>query len=57
MPTEDENNKIATRSVESLNHFRCQDCDKWWSVGDAPEGKHEWYCPWCGIKQNFDNNK
>lgn len=48
------NKKTATRSVESLNHFRCQECDKWWSVGDAPVEKEDWYCPWCGAKQKME---
>jgi len=35
------------RSVEILSHFRCDGCDKWWTVGDAPADKKTWYCPWC----------
>jgi ribosomal protein L37AE/L43A len=42
--------------VEKLSHFRCLKCDKWWSIGDAPK-KVIWYCPWCGLKQNFQNNE
>ena len=35
------------QSVERLVHFQCGDCDKWWTIGDAPE-RSLWYCPWCG---------
>jgi rubrerythrin len=41
------------RSVEKLSHFRCGVCSKWWSVGDAPISKKEWFCPWCGSRQKF----
>lgn len=34
-------------SHEHLVHFNCPICQKWWSIGDAPERDH-WYCPWCG---------
>ncbi len=37
-------------SVEKLSHFQCVNCNKWWGIGDAPEDKKEWYCPWCGTK-------
>jgi hypothetical protein len=39
-----------TRSTEKLHHFSCGVCKKWWSIGDAPLRKKEWYCPWCGTK-------
>jgi phage FluMu protein Com len=45
--------KINPRSIEKLNHFRCKDCNKWWSVGDAPEGKENWWCPWCGKENSY----
>ena len=53
-----DDNKKGQRSIEKLNHFRCQECDKWWSVGDAPEEKEDWHCPWCGERQvfNIDRN-
>lgn len=38
------------KSLERLYHFNCGLCEKWWSIGDAPEGAL-WYCPWCGIPQ------
>jgi rRNA maturation endonuclease Nob1 len=41
-------------SREILYHFRCEACQKWWSIGDAPAGKKSWYCPWCGILQTFE---
>lgn len=39
----------VTYSVESLTHFRCQVCTKWWSIGDPPK-RDFWFCPWCGEK-------
>ena len=44
-------------SIERLTHFRCASCQYWWSIGDAPENKKTWFCPWCGQKQTFKNNK
>lgn len=38
---------LPNRSVENLVHFNCPYCQKWWSVGDAPEEKKDWSCPWC----------
>lgn len=46
-------NKVNNRSIENLNHFCCKSCNKWWSVGDAPREKEEWYCPWCGNKDCY----
>lgn len=37
-------------SIERLVHFQCDECHKWWSVGDPEEGKEEWWCPWCGYR-------
>ena len=53
---EEKNNQQNTggaKSTEILAHFSCISCDKWWSIGDAPEDKKEWFCPWCGEKQEF----
>lgn len=36
------------RSIELLSHFQCDQCTNWFSIGDAPLGKSDWYCPWCG---------
>jgi hypothetical protein len=36
------------RSVERLHHFRCPGCDRWWTIGDAPDDRSRWCCPWCG---------
>ncbi|HXK38005.1 MAG TPA: hypothetical protein VJ579_02975 [Candidatus Paceibacterota bacterium] len=38
------------RSIEKLHHFSCGACNKWWSIGDAPQAPRAWYCPWCGTK-------
>ncbi|HLC58446.1 MAG TPA: hypothetical protein VJI68_01150 [Candidatus Nanoarchaeia archaeon] len=42
---------MVKKSHENLFHFICEFCNKWWSIGDAPETQ-EWFCPWCGKKQN-----
>lgn len=39
----------VSKSVEHLTHFRCNACNGWWSIGDAPERDY-WFCPWCGVK-------
>jgi hypothetical protein len=36
-------------SIEKLSHYQCKYCEKWWSIGDAPENR-AWFCPWCGIR-------
>jgi len=41
------------RSEERIVHFSCPHCTKWWVIGDAPEDKTEWFCPWCGEKGNY----
>ena len=46
--------KLSKKSIELLHHFNCAYCKKWWSVGDAPENKEEWYCPWCGKVNNYN---
>lgn len=46
-------NAHPSRSVEELHHFSCAACNKWWTVGDAPREKLEWYCPWCGNVQEY----
>ncbi|MEX2405664.1 MAG: hypothetical protein WD579_03625 [Candidatus Paceibacterota bacterium] len=51
------NKKNGTYSQETLTHFRCGKCDKWWSIGDAKNvEKKEWYCPWCGVRQTMKKN-
>lgn len=45
--------KPGQRSHEDLSHFWCKLCNKWWSIGDAPVDKTDWYCPWCGVKAIF----
>lgn len=41
------------RSIEQLSHFWCLHCKKWWSIGDAPRAKKEWFCPWCGVPHKY----
>jgi len=34
-------------SIEKLYHFRCYECDKWWSIADW-EFSEKIVCPHCG---------
>jgi rRNA maturation endonuclease Nob1 len=45
----------AKKSVESLTHFICAKCRKWWTIGDAPPEKDSWFCPWCGTENKYEN--
>jgi hypothetical protein len=36
------------QAIEQLTHFQCGACEGWWSIGDAPDDKETWFCPWCG---------
>lgn len=38
---------------EFIRHFTCGACGKWFAIGDAPEDRNEWSCPWCGKEQVF----
>ncbi|MGF0068419.1 hypothetical protein [Candidatus Spyradosoma sp. SGI.093] len=38
-------------SIEKLSHFRCGRCGGWFSIGDAPEDRATWFCPWCGNRE------
>jgi|GEM_PF-1300650 len=42
---------IGKKSREKLTHFKCGACGKWWTIGDAPSGPKQWFCPWCGVAQ------
>lgn len=46
---------MAERNIENLHHFRCVFCKKWWTIGDAPESRELFYCPWCGKENEFQN--
>ncbi len=41
------------RSAETIAHFACAKCRKWWTIGDAPTQKKIWHCPWCGTEQEI----
>ncbi len=47
--------KISKKSTEILNHFHCIFCKKWWTVGDIPLEKKNWYCPWCGKENKYED--
>lgn len=49
--------KISKKSIELLHHFQCIFCNKWWSVGDAPDDKDKWFCPWCGKENTYKTLK
>jgi hypothetical protein len=47
-------------AIEELHHFQCGKCKKWWTIGDAPKAKKNWFCPWCGsagggVKKSLKN--
>ena len=42
---------------EFIRHFTCGECEKWFAIGDAPEDRNEWSCPWCGKKQLFEEDE
>lgn len=50
--------KEGSVSVEHLHHFRCANCNKWWSIGDPSIAAKvlikQWFCPWCGLLQKVD---
>ncbi|MDZ7726299.1 MAG: hypothetical protein U5L75_01825 [Candidatus Campbellbacteria bacterium] len=48
-----EEKNIGKKAEERLVHFLCYNCEKWWSIGDPPDDRDDWYCPWCGKKQEF----
>ena len=47
--------KSGKKSIEILTHFQCSSCKKWWSIGDCDPKKQTWYCPWCGLAQQFQS--
>lgn len=46
----------AKISKETLTHFNCSSCKKWWSIGDFPKTKKTIFCPWCGVKLKVEKN-
>jgi DNA-directed RNA polymerase subunit RPC12/RpoP len=46
--------KTGTVSNETISHFSCGECKKWWTIGDADKSKSYWFCPWCGTKQDVE---
>lgn len=45
--------KMSKRSIEALSHFHCSCCKKWWTIGDAPQKREKWFCPWCGKENKY----
>jgi len=43
----------GTKYQETLAHFNCYKCQKWWAISDGPKEKKVWYCPWCGTQQQI----
>lgn len=40
---------MITYCIEKLYHFRCNSCDKWWTIGDFEMKKQQILtCPHCG---------
>ena len=47
-------NLVGRYSMESLYHFSCGACRKWWSVGDAIKVESTLHhCPHCGAQQHM----
>ena len=46
--------KTSKKTTEKLNHFNCIYCKKWWTIGDASIKKKNWFCPWCGKKNEYE---
>ena len=42
---------------ESIRHFTCGKCGKWFAIGDAPHARANWHCPWCGVEQVFEEDR
>lgn len=41
--------KTIETSIEFIYHYRCLNCDKWWSIADKFHVKNEIiFCPHCG---------
>ena len=39
-----------TYCIEKLHHFKCNNCKKWWAIGDIIIDKNTILnCPHCGI--------
>lgn len=42
-------------SLEYLYHYRCDDCQKWWTIADLqPKIKQTIHCPHCGYKNKVN---
>lgn len=55
MPRQTDENELPGHcSVETLVHFNCPACQKWWSIGDPDRDKTRWFCPWCGTRLFID---
>lgn len=48
------NRLVGKRSFETLSHFSCPHCRKWFSISGAPTFKIEWACPWCFEVSNYE---
>ena len=44
-------------SRETLFHFKCSLCLKWWSVGDFNFNSPTLFCPFCGQSQTLEEEK
>jgi predicted RNA-binding Zn-ribbon protein involved in translation (DUF1610 family) len=40
-------------SKETLFHFHCNECQKWWTIADIDQIKTVWFCPWCGKEKKI----
>jgi hypothetical protein len=49
--------KVITYSVETLYHFRCGMCARWWTIGDWARDINHMNCPHCGERQEVGSGK
>jgi cob(I)alamin adenosyltransferase len=45
---------VGKATTETLFHFCCPHCAKWWSIGDPDTRQTRWFCPWCGQAARFE---
>lgn len=41
-------------SLELLFHYRCDSCDRWWSIADVPPREKWTQCPHCPVCPNIE---
>ena len=48
---------MITYTIETLYHFSCEKCKKWWSIGDPFWASYKTMtCPHCGKESKLERN-